>query len=732
MAFGISRQIGKMSRAVAGLLALISALTFSAPAPAQTNQQGLPIIPFNIVNHFNPNTPVYVYIRGQVETAIPNFPANSWVYVSDLAGDITLVPAIAPGTYVNLSVPLGSVATASLQFPKLINARIYVSFGNPVTVCCSGTAGNSPSDPAPWASDGSQNIYFDWAEATWDNTGNPTLGHTTRLGGNVTQVDMYGLSLLLTLNGQSTTMPGPETSIAGFTANRTTILNAYLSYGSPWQGLVQYNTVSPTIPMRIIAPYHGIPLGTFPSNVLDSYIGQVFSYYASGSSNSMTVTASCGNDGGIIHTFTGATSGGVLTFTDKSTQDPVDAITYPMPTTTIVYENNIVASPTPGTPLAQCLAGVITPKLGGAFVRTNLLVNSNLDACQTSQFYVNSPIQYFARIFHIYGYNGLAYSFGYDDSCSQSSYITVDDPGSMTITVAGTTATHDYNGDQMSDIAWRDGTSDIAAWLMSAGQILQSEAVGTVSGIWTMVGQRDFNGDGKADLLWSNTSGNIGMWFMNGTQILSTGNVGTLTTNWQIAGTGDFNNDGKGDILWTDGSGNYAVWLMNAAQVISSVALGNVPTTWSVAATGDFNGDGMSDLLWRDAAGDTSIWFMNGTAVEASAGIGNIPNSWSVAGTGDFNGDGLSDIIWRDTSGNTAVWLMSGAQVMSNLPVGLIPTTWSVVQTGDYNGDGTSDLLWRDSFGNTAIWFMSNGQVTSSASLGNIPTNWTVQSINAD
>jgi hypothetical protein len=131
MAFGISRQIGKMSRAVAGLLALISALTFSAPAPAQTNQQGLPIIPFNIVNHFNPNTPVYVYIRGQVETAIPNFPANSWVYVSDLAGDITLVPAIAPGTYVNLSVPLGSVATASLQFPKLINARIYVSFGNP-------------------------------------------------------------------------------------------------------------------------------------------------------------------------------------------------------------------------------------------------------------------------------------------------------------------------------------------------------------------------------------------------------------------------------------------------------------------------------------------------------------------------------------------------------------------------------------------------------------------------
>jgi hypothetical protein len=85
----------------------------------------------------------------------------------------------------------------------------------------------------------------------------------------------------------------------------------------------------------------------------------------------------------------------------------------------------------------MCLAKGVAAKLGGAFVRTNLLVNSNLDACQVHQFYVNNPIQNYAQLFHQFGINGLAYSFGYDDTCSQSSYITVDSPTAVSIGIAG-------------------------------------------------------------------------------------------------------------------------------------------------------------------------------------------------------------------------------------------------------------------------------------------------------
>ena len=292
---------------------------------------------------------------------------------------------------------------------------------------------------------------------------------------------------------------------------------------------------------------------------------------------------------------------------------------------------------------------------------------------------------------------------------------------------------HDFNGDGMSDIAWRDGSGDIAFWLMNGAAVSSTGSVGGVPGTWSIVGQRDFNGDGKADLLWLDTSGNIAMWFMNGAAVGSTAGVAKIPTNWSVAGVADFNGDGLADILWRDTAGDYAVWLMNGATVTSSVGLGNVsPTTWSVVGTGDFNGDGRVDILWRDTSGNTSIWFMNLGTVAFTAGVGNVPTNWSVVGTGDFNGDGMADIVWRDTVGDTSIWLMNGAAVSSAGGIGTIPTTWSIALVGDYNGDGMSDLLWRDTGGNTAMWFMNGTTIASTAGVGNIPTNWTVQSANAE
>ena len=141
------------------------------------------------------------------------------------------------------------------------------------------------------------------------------------------------------------------------------------------------------------------------------------------------------------------------------------------PTTLTVYQNEIHANPTPAPPLYNCLSGVVAATLGGAFIRTNLLLNTNLNACNTSQFYVGSPIQQYAQSFHAYGVNHLAYSFGYDDTCGQSSYINIDDPTGFSITVGGKpAAAHDFNGDGKSDIAWRDSSGNVALWLMNGTQ----------------------------------------------------------------------------------------------------------------------------------------------------------------------------------------------------------------------------------------------------------------------
>jgi Cellulase (glycosyl hydrolase family 5)/FG-GAP-like repeat len=292
--------------------------------------------------------------------------------------------------------------------------------------------------------------------------------------------------------------------------------------------------------------------------------------------------------------------------------------------------------------------------------------------------------------------------------------------------------THDFNGDDHSDIAWVDTSGNLAVWLMHGATVLSSGGLGTVPTTWTIVGQRDFNGDGNADLLWRDTAGNTSIWFISGIQVSSSASVGNIPITWSVAGTGDFNGDRMGDLLWRDTSGNTTIWLMNGATVTSSGGLGNIPATWSVVGTGDYNGDGKADLLWRDTSGDTAIWFMNGTTVLSSASLGNIPTTWSVVGTGDFNGDGYSDILWQDSSGNTSMWLMNGGTVLSSAGLGNVPTTSSVVLTGDYDGDGKSDLLWRDTSGNTSIWFMNGTTISSTGSLGNIPTTWTVQSTNAE
>ena len=294
-------------------------------------------------------------------------------------------------------------------------------------------------------------------------------------------------------------------------------------------------------------------------------------------------------------------------------------------------------------------------------------------------------------------------------------------------------ASHDFNGDARSDIAWRDGSGNVAVWLMNGAATIASGGLGNVPTTWSLVGQRDFDGDGEADLLWRDTSGNTSIWFMNGATVASTAAVGNIPTNWTVVATGDFNGDGMGDILWQDNSGNLAVWLMNGATAFASNGIGNLPpATWSLAGTGDFNGDGKTDLLWRDNLGNTAIWFMNGTQVASAAGVGNVATAWTVVGTGDFNGDGMSDIVWRDNLGNTSIWLMNGAAVSSAGGIGNIPTTWSVALTGDYNGDGKSDLLWRDTSGNTSMWFMNGTAIASTASVGNVPTTWTVQSVNAE
>jgi len=301
----------------------------------------------------------------------------------------------------------------------------------------------------------------------------------------------------------------------------------------------------------------------------------------------------------------------------------------------------------------------------------------------------------------------------------------------------GGSLTHDFNGDGMSDILFRNTSSPsstVAMWTMNGSSILGSGSVATIPNSYSIVGQRDFDGDGKADLLWRDTAGDVYMWFMNGPTMSLSVNLGNVPNTWTVLGTADMNGDGLGDILWQNTSGDVAVWFMNGSTISSSADLGTVApsSNWSIVweTTGT--------ILWKNTGSNPytyALWQVNGSTVTSTV-LGSVPSNWVVQGIGDFNGDGVADILWRDTSaGTVAIWFLnSGGGVQSSASVATVPISanWSIVQTGDYNGDGYGDILWTDASGDLSIWFMNGSTVTSSAPLGDVGTTWTVQSANAE
>ena len=115
--------------------------------------------------------------------------------------------------------------------------------------------------------------------------------------------------------------------------------------------------------------------------------------------------------------------------------DPATTFSFPKPTSQQAYEGAILPVPIPGDVLVEQQARAIGALLQGAFMRTTLAKDGDLDACKKKQFYKNKPVNEYAKAIHKPAIKKLAYAFGFDDTCSQSSYIGVHNPTSMLIKI---------------------------------------------------------------------------------------------------------------------------------------------------------------------------------------------------------------------------------------------------------------------------------------------------------
>lgn len=368
--------------------------------------EATPTVPFVLVNNSKLKQKLYVYIVGME--------GSKWVYVKNAKGKTKAF------TEQTSPKPFGFAVTnkkTKLTLPQLQAMRIYFSFKKKLRLTVS--AANVPGVPAGWSSgDPNYNTLFDWTEFTWV----PDSDTRSTLGGNATQVDMFGFATKITLKGLDGDYKTPVTKTSGFKNKRSRkqIVNRIWNAGNPWRKLIVGKKNNPK---RVIAPYHGMISGVFPKNQLNGYINKVWSKYQSGG-----MTASPQNVD-----YHGRVTGGKLVFTKNT--DPGTSFSFPKPTSQAAYEGAILPDPIPGNALVEQQARAIGALLQGAFMRTTLMRDGDLDSCKTSDFYKAQPVNMYAKAIHLPAIRGEAYAFGFDDTCSQSSYIGVHNPKKLKIEI---------------------------------------------------------------------------------------------------------------------------------------------------------------------------------------------------------------------------------------------------------------------------------------------------------
>lgn len=437
--------------AAISVAAFLAGLWLPNLALAQVNNVGLPIIPLHISNHYTTDH-LFVWIFGVTNQVATGIPTGSNVYVTNKNGDVAINPAIPATKPKSLGIDVGAGTEIDLTLPKLSGVRIYTSVGAGLLTQNGGKEGAGEATPdVENPGDPNFRTIFNSIETTWEDQA-PIQDHTeikTNLGTNVTEVDLFGLVQQYTVAGIDPATFLPTTKTAGFlsTARRGALFTAFKGFGLPWSKLI---LTSDGNSLRVVSPNHGIhgtisPFPLFPSDQLKSYIDDVFTTYTT---ETLKTTVSVAQPGGptVTYNFKGSTAGGEFFFSDPAKNGGRPIFSLAKWSTFNAYEGSFpFGTVKPGgndctvAPLSNdCLAALaVKAKLQGAVMRTNLIVNDNLDACVKSQFYVSPPVNKYSRLWHDNGIDGHAYGFGFDDTCDQSSFELIFNPTKLTITLPG-------------------------------------------------------------------------------------------------------------------------------------------------------------------------------------------------------------------------------------------------------------------------------------------------------
>jgi hypothetical protein len=371
-----------------------------AVTPSAQAAAGPDLLPLTVTNNSGRSDAVHLYILGV------NLTTNKLGYV-DAAGTFTAwtggakPPVAAPD--VSIDGPANG-ASATLQVPRGLSGRVYMAFGDKLDFKLSE---DGLVQPAPWAAgDASADTLFDSSEFTYNEAG---------LWLNSSQVDMFAVPHAVSVTGSDgATLKTGELEPGG----RDKVI-AGIKADDSFKDLIQ--TGPDGTVLRVLSPGKGADAGAFDPNYLDPYIDEAWAAYAG---SDLTVAPFKEQP---EVTFTGRTSGDVMTFTDTSGAE-VAAISKPSTADVWGCDGNLAAP-------NDLVVGPIARSLCAALHRSTLGTEKVEPSTDASGFYDNELTNHYSKLIHENMVDGKAYGFAFDDVAAQESLVHSGDPTKIGITL---------------------------------------------------------------------------------------------------------------------------------------------------------------------------------------------------------------------------------------------------------------------------------------------------------
>lgn len=395
------KQRSLTALAVTAILAVSAGGAHIVASPSVQAAAAVPdTIPLKLRNNSGIGEQVYVYVLG---TSLATG-KQGW---ADAQGTFHAWPA---GGGTPTAAPDASIAgpsngkTMTLRLPKL-SGRVYFSYGRKLDFRL--TTGGLVQPAVQNPSDPNSDTLFNWAEYTLNGSG---------VWLNSTQVDMFSAPYavgVMRANGSikrtGRLKPG---GYRGF-------FNSLKNQPGGWGGLVQ--TRSDGTVLRALAPGHGVATGVLSNSVMDDYVNQVWTKYAT---STLTVAPFADRPG---VKYSGKVSGDSMNFTDGSGK-VVTSFKKPDADSVFNCHKQLDA------PNDQ-VRGPISRTLCAGYNRASLLDGSAGADTSSRDSYQDAGGNQYARKIHEQMVDGRAYAFAFDDVGNQESLVYDDNPQKAYITL---------------------------------------------------------------------------------------------------------------------------------------------------------------------------------------------------------------------------------------------------------------------------------------------------------